>query len=232
MEEKKIIESVSNYKKIVSRAAIIFAILAVIGLITYSSVQTTIDECSDIVYGDNYYDYYGNYYDFYDEEEEKIASDKLSSAYDKESFGLWLMVICAPIAIILLVFYLDINKMQIVVTDKRVYGKTSFGKQVDLPLDSISAVGTSLFKGISVGTSSGKISFLAISNRDEIYGEIKKILADRQEKEIKVKASTPIANITQELSNADELKKFKDLLDNGVITQEEFDAKKKQLLGL
>lgn len=34
------------------------------------------------------------------------------------------------------------------------------------------------------------------------------------------------------LSQADELKKFKDLLDSGVITQEEFDAKKKQLLGL
>ena len=33
-------------------------------------------------------------------------------------------------------------------------------------------------------------------------------------------------------SNADELKKFKELLDSGVITQEEFDAKKKQLLGL
>ena len=31
---------------------------------------------------------------------------------------------------------------------------------------------------------------------------------------------------------ADELKKFKELLDMGVITQEEFDAKKKQLLGL
>ncbi len=31
---------------------------------------------------------------------------------------------------------------------------------------------------------------------------------------------------------ADELKRFKELLDNGVITQEEFDAKKKQLLGL
>lgn len=34
------------------------------------------------------------------------------------------------------------------------------------------------------------------------------------------------------VSAADELKKFKDLLDGGVITQEEFDAKKKQLLGL
>lgn len=31
---------------------------------------------------------------------------------------------------------------------------------------------------------------------------------------------------------ADELKKFKELLDSGVITQEDFDAKKKQLLGL
>lgn len=34
------------------------------------------------------------------------------------------------------------------------------------------------------------------------------------------------------LSAADEIKKFKDLLDSGVISQEEFDAKKKQLLGL
>ena len=33
-------------------------------------------------------------------------------------------------------------------------------------------------------------------------------------------------------SSADELKKFKELLDMGVISQEEFDAKKKQLLGL
>lgn len=34
------------------------------------------------------------------------------------------------------------------------------------------------------------------------------------------------------VSAADELKKFKELLDMGVITQEEFDVKKKQLLGL
>ena len=32
--------------------------------------------------------------------------------------------------------------------------------------------------------------------------------------------------------NIDDLKKYKELLDSGVITQEEFDAKKKQLLGL
>ncbi len=38
--------------------------------------------------------------------------------------------------------------------------------------------------------------------------------------------------IVQQTSAADEIKKFKELLDMGVITQEEFDEKKKQLLGL
>lgn len=41
-----------------------------------------------------------------------------------------------------------------------------------------------------------------------------------------------VVNNIQEATNADELKKYKDLLDNGAITQEEFDAKKKELLGL
>ena len=35
-----------------------------------------------------------------------------------------------------------------------------------------------------------------------------------------------------QISAADEIKKYKELLDIGVITQEEFDAKKKELLGL
>ena len=39
-------------------------------------------------------------------------------------------------------------------------------------------------------------------------------------------------NVINQVSAADELRKFKELLDMGIITQEEFDAKKKQLLGL
>ena len=45
------------------------------------------------------------------------------------------------------------------------------------------------------------------------------------------KQNAPI-QVVSATSAADELKKYKDLLDSGVITQEEFDAKKKQLLGL
>ena len=49
---------------------------------------------------------------------------------------------------------------------------------------------------------------------------------------IKDDESTKILYTTEQMSNADELKKFKELLDSGIITQEEFDTKKKQLLGL
>ena len=49
-----------------------------------------------------------------------------------------------------------------------------------------------------------------------------------------VREKPAAAVIRQEMpqSGADELKKYKELLDGGVISQEEFDAKKKQLLGL
>lgn len=39
-------------------------------------------------------------------------------------------------------------------------------------------------------------------------------------------------NNVNQVSSADELIKYKQLLDGGVITQREFDLKKKQLLGL
>ena len=76
---------------------------------------------------------------------------------------------------------------------------------------------------------SGRIVFSMIKNRDEIHTVISNLLIQRQNQ-----SQTPITTIKQEipLSNADEIKKYKDLLDSGVITQEEFDAKKKQLLGL
>ena len=46
------------------------------------------------------------------------------------------------------------------------------------------------------------------------------------------KNATKAPSVVAPVSNAEELKKFKELLDLGVISQEEFDAKKKQLLGL
>jgi hypothetical protein len=48
-----------------------------------------------------------------------------------------------------------------------------------------------------------------------------------------IKANEKVdASTSPGISVADELKKFKELLDMGALAQEEFDFKKKQLLGL
>ena len=202
MEERIIIESENSYKKKLKTFTIVFVVLAVGSLICLLTQRTLMD----------------------------ILGDTLVRVLVYISIPT-LLVSFIP-AVVLLILYIYIRKSQLTVTDKRIYGKTSFGKQVDLPVDSISAIETSSLKGLAVATSSGKIKFLGISNRDSIYEEIKRILADRQSKETKTVSPATVTNIMQEQSSADELKKFKDLLDSGIITQEEFDAKKKQLLGL
>lgn len=132
--------------------------------------------------------------------------------------------LCFLVAAICFLFvFFMMKKMQITITDKRVCGKTYFGHSVDLPMDSISAVGSSWFNGIAVSTSSGKVSFLFIENSKEIRELLCQLLIDRQGKP---------QSVIPDKSNADELKKYKELFDSGIITQEEFDAKKKQLLNL
>ncbi len=157
-----------------------------------------------------------------------VATNKrLTVGYRAEEVSLFYIIPLVFIALALIV-YLSYSKMELTVTDKRVYGRATFGKRVDLPFDSISAVGTSMMKGIVVTSASGSIKFKFIKNSDEIHSAISKLLVERQGKE------EPKTTIKQEVpqSDADEIKKFKNLLDNGTITQEEFDAKKKQLLGL
>lgn len=62
-------------------------------------------------------------------------------------------------------------------------------------------------------------------------GEICEMLASKiKNQQIKQKKEKTV--LAPASSSADELKKFKELLDSGVISQEEFDLKKKQLLGL
>ena len=137
--------------------------------------------------------------------------------------GISLVVGIIPLAIFFLFKILASNEL--VVTNKRVYGKVAFGKRVDLPMDSISAVALTitLLKGIAISTSSGKICFYFLGDPSLFHKEISNLIIKRQDNR-----SVLLSNS----STADELKKYKDLLDGDIITQEEFDAKKKQLLGL
>lgn len=114
---------------------------------------------------------------------------------------------------------------ELIVTDGRIVGKTSFGKRVDLPISQISGVGTGIFNRVSIATSAGAINFCGVKNKNEVFSAISELLLKRQEE-------TRLSSKASESSIADELKKLKVLLDADIITQEEFEAKKKQLLGL
>lgn len=66
------------------------------------------------------------------------------------------------------------------------------------------------------------------SSQNKIAEEVKnKVFELQQQAE-----SKSVSQIINPLSGADEILKYKQLLDEGIITQEEFNAKKKQLLGL
>ena len=140
------------------------------------------------------------------------------------------MVAFIPLVLATIVFsilYFSLRNTELVVTDKRISGKVAYGKRVDLPLDSISAIALSLMKGIAIASSSGRIKFKLIKNRDAIYDTVSKLLIERQDKTQPI--CVPMERIVT--SNAAELKQYKELFDSGVITEEEFNAKKKQLLG-
>ena len=112
------------------------------------------------------------------------------------------------------------SQQEIIISDKRVRGKYKMGVRFDIPLDSVSSISTGIWKTISIASSSGRITLSHVENFEEIYNVVNNLLQERQNE----------SNASQ--SNADELIKYKKLFDEGVITQEEFDAKKKQLLGL
>ena len=157
----------------------------------------------------------------------------IMSNYSEYYDPIWPMLVVIPFFvgcahIIIGVIALFLRSGEITVTDKRVYGVCGF-KRVDLPLDSISAV-SSTGKAISVSTSSGRISFRMLKNAETVYDVINKLLLERQEQ--KKNAEPAPAAVVNAPTKAAELKEYKELLDSGIITPEEFDAKKKELLGL
>lgn len=144
--------------------------------------------------------------------------------FDMTWYPGWCMFFAAIIGA--LVFAL--HSCHMVVTDKRVYGTAIFRRKIVLPLDMISATSTGLFGSVAVSTASGVIRFCFLENGEEVCSSIVNLLMQRQENK---NGSEKLANTTTR-DEVDQLKKYKELLDCGTITQEEFETKKKKLLGL
>lgn len=244
MEEKIIIEGKKyNVKRIVLCVFIVPLIFTLImihsGIANYDlrvrDFNNHYHDSSCQVYN-SYYSNYSDYlwdsmipecrYSYFSTGEEYataiIMENEISSALTILGFGI---VVCFCL-FLMLKFY------TITVTDKRIYGRLAFGKRVDLPIDFVTSVAKIQgLKGITVLSSSKKRKFILIKNVNEIYNEINNLLIERQKKQYSVVATIPTNTQTNNTS-PDDLIKLKELLDMGVITQEEFDAKKKQLLNL
>ena len=126
------------------------------------------------------------------------------------------------------------------VTNKRIiYGRKAgflFGGTIikAINIDDSTDVTSSDFGLMSgrvvINTKNENCSFeVGKKNASKIFAMISNAIQDVLEKR---QATQGAATVIQATSPAEELKKFKELLDMGIITQEEFDAKKKQLLGL
>lgn len=174
--------------------------------------------------------------EFYTTTETRNEIEDLYQRKNEEWVFSWVATILIPAAFLLLntllVSFLNFifSRPELVLTNKRMYGKNTLGHRMDLPIDSITSISTiKLFKGLRVATSSGTIKFYNLANVKDFHKEISNLLVERQN----VKKVNETENVKKEIiSSADELKKYKELLDMGAISQEEFDSKKKQILGL
>ena len=129
--------------------------------------------------------------------------------------------------VILNAIYLPLRKCELQITENSVKGKTLFGKEVVLPLHMVSAYTTRKFLSvIAVATASGITKFSLIGNYKEIGEILDKKISERQQ------STAFVASESTNNAALDDLVKLKSLLDSGIISQEEFDAKKKQLLDL
>ncbi len=84
----------------------------------------------------------------------------------------------------------------------------------------------------SCGCGRTKDDAFGISIEAKISAEAEKVRISQKEEKVSITHEEELENKNLELLNLDILKKMKDLLDTGAITQEEFDIKKKELLGL
>jgi hypothetical protein len=228
--EEKIIEAKFG------KNTLAWTLLAIgIALLIFSLILG-VNEYNTRTFYDSYYSIFGGYHYSEETAAERYGSlgnyllaEFCSFVCFEGGLDYWFApVLCLGIIVLLvaLFFFWQMSRGKLTVTNQRVTGKASFGKTVDLPLNQISAVALEVCRSITVATSSGRIHFWFVQNREEIRSALTDIIGKAQVADIK-QHTPPVAP-----SATDEIKKYKELLDEGIITQEEFDAKKKQLLGL
>lgn len=130
--------------------------------------------------------------------------------------------ILAVILVLITVWYNCVKKTSMEITDTHIICRKGKKTVKEFLLKDVKSVSLCGIQGLTVLGNGIKYHISLIHNRDALKTQIMNYLAVHTKDE-----AAPVLS-----TDADELKKYKDLLDAGAITQEEFDSKKKQILGL
>lgn len=140
----------------------------------------------------------------------------------------YILIISIIVFIIALIMKKTTEGGELTVTESRAYGKVGGGAAVDIPINQITRIAP-LPNGAEIFTIVGGNKFPLLKNKNDVLNAIQFLLSS-----IHRGASQTETNIsaTANYSEAGALKQLKELLDSGVISQEDYNAKKKKILGL
>ena len=125
------------------------------------------------------------------------------------------------------IIYFTARNNQITLTNYKITGTYNRHLSLNIPIDSVSSVSKGWMGSLCITCAGNKYNIIYVSNRDVFCSKLNELLNTRTQQALK---GTP--TVVNKQSNYEELTKLKQLLDSGIITQEEFNEKKKQLLGL
>lgn len=157
--------------------------------------------------------HFGNYFFKY--------TNFFSFLFHSVAFVLWTFLLVLFLFIVML--YNKNKKMQMIVYNDRIVCKNGRKTIKEFLLKDVKSVEVCSNKGLKLRGNGVKYKINRLQNR----AELRKAIMGRLSK-----ISDESAGITGKDMPAYNIAKFKELLDAGIITQEEFEAKKRQILGL
>lgn len=244
MEEKVIIQSYSSKKTKLFFIGVILVLLAISLIFLSDAIPIAKYNLSKHYFGKSWMDPFCcsscddnvRYYEINEQIKHILAKNHYAPfefwiGYDSAVLPLfilhWIFVFFA--GIFCLIYFL-LSRCKITITDKNISGRTFWGKIVVLPIHMISAYSISKpFSVVAITTSSGFVKFPCIGNYKEIADVLQQLLNERQQR---TELQEDLTTNQNNSKNLDDLVKLKNLLDNNIITQEKYNAKKKEILGL
>lgn len=186
MKEKEIIKS--ELCNILGNMIVIFVVGFFIGILVFLIMVSSWKNfrISEDVYcqENKKYVVQGNTYDYPQTKSDKEKCEELKNKGliefaiedGQNSYWICLISIVSLTLLIGIVYYRAYFRCEVIVTNKRIYGKKTFGKKIELPIKNISFVETSGLKGVTIRTASKKVVFRFVKNNELICQRISQLL--------------------------------------------------------